>query len=468
MSHPTDVPRRVMGLWDLVLFYVVTGVSLRWIATAAAIGPSAVVVWLLAWSLFFLPLAFSVMEMSTRYPQEGGLYVWSKLAFGEFAGFMTGWTYWASNLPYFPAVLYFTASNALFIGGARWQFLAASAPYYIGFALLGLALTTGLNLVGLNVGKWLHNVGGLGTWIPIALLFVIAGVAWSRFGPANEFSPRTLMPSMRLQDLVFWSTIFFAFGGSEAASFMAEEIKNPRRTMPRGLLIGGTLVTVGYIGGTIAVLVALPQSEVTGLAGIMQAITRGADRIGVGVVAPLAAVLILASNLGAVGAWLAASARIPFVAGIDRFLPPAFGRLHPRWGTPYVSILIQAALGALFIFLGQVGTSVKGAYDVLVSMGVIAYFIPYLFVFASMIKLQAEPAGPEVIRVPGGKPVAILLGVIGLMTTSLTILLSLLPPPDEPNKALAVLKIVGLSVLLLGVGAGIYLMGRKRAHPDLR
>ena len=156
------------------------------------------------------------------------------------------------------------------------------------------------------------------------------------------------------------------------------------------------------------------------------------------------------------------------MAGIDRFLPPAFGRLHPRWGTPYVSILVQSALGALFIFLGQAGTSVKGAYDVLVSMGVIAYFIPYLFVFASMIKLQAEPAGPEVIRVPGGKPVAILLGIVGLTTTTLTILLSLLPPADEPNKGLAVLKIVGLSALLLGVGAGIYLVGRNRAHSASR
>jgi hypothetical protein len=78
-----------MGFRDLVLFYIVTGISLRWIATAATVGASAVVIWLIAWCAFYLPLALSVMELSSRYPQEGGLYVWSKRAFGEFPGFIT-------------------------------------------------------------------------------------------------------------------------------------------------------------------------------------------------------------------------------------------------------------------------------------------------------------------------------------------------------------------------------------------
>jgi glutamate:GABA antiporter len=180
-------------------------------------------------------------------------------------------------------------------------------------------------------------------------------------------------------------------------------------------------------------------------------------------VIPLAAFLIALSNVGAAGAYLAAVARLPFVAGIDRFLPPAFGALHPRWKTPWVSLLIQAVIGALFIFLGQAGTSVKGAYDVLVAMTVIAYFIPYLYLFAAMIKLQGEPAGPAVRRVPGGKPVAKLIAMVGLITTSLTILLSLVPQSDEPNKPLAVIKVVGLSALLVMLGAWIYSAGKRRA-----
>jgi amino acid transporter len=161
---------------------------------------------------------------------------------------------------------------------------------------------------------------------------------------------------------------------------------------------------------------------------------------------------------------LAAVARLPFVAGIDHFLPASFGALHPRWKTPWVALLVQYALGVVFIFLGQAGTTVKGAYDVMASMTVITYFIPYLFVFAAMIKLQREPTGPEVIHVPGGKLVARLVALVGLLTTTLTILLSVFPQADEPNKPLAVLKVVGGSVVLVGIGAAIYWVGKRRAR----
>jgi amino acid transporter len=105
---------------------------------------------------------------------------------------------------------------------------------------------------------------------------------------------------------------------------------------------------------------------------------------------------------------------------------------------------------------------VKGAYDVLVSMGVITYFVPYVFLFGAMIRLQSVPAGPGVFRVPGGRPVAVALAVVGLATTLATIGLSVLPPPDEANKLLAVAKIVGLSALLLGAGVVVYAGGRGR------
>src|ERR671926_95557 len=114
--------RRVMRFGDLLLFYIVTGFSLRWIAAAA--GPSALAVWVGAALLFYAPLVLCTLELSSRYPEEGGIYVWSKRAFGPFAAFITGWTYWGSNLPYFPGLLYFAAGNALFIGGPAWQSLS--------------------------------------------------------------------------------------------------------------------------------------------------------------------------------------------------------------------------------------------------------------------------------------------------------------------------------------------------------
>jgi amino acid transporter len=456
-------PRRAMGFRDLVMFYIVTGISLRWIATAATVGASAVVIWLIAWCAFYLPLALSVMELSSRYPQEGGMYVWTKCAFGEFPGFMTGWTYWASNLPYFPAVLYFAASNALYVGPGRWLALANNRTYFFLFAMLGLALATFLNVIGLSVGKWLHNLGAIGTWLPIAILFAIAATAWRRFDSATSFTAATMTPHMHFRDVLFMATIVFALGGSESASFLGDEVKDARRNLPRGLLAGGAFVTTGYILGTVAVLIALPANQVSGLEGIMQAISKSAERVGFTGIVPLAALLITISNLGALGAWLAVSARLPFVAGLDRYLPEAFARVHPKWGTPHVALLAQAICGVIFIVLSQAGTSVYGAYEVLVSMGIITYFIPYLFVFASLIRLQREPAAPETMRIPGGRPAAIALGMLGFTTTMVTIAFSVIPAADEPYKLLAVAKIVGLTALLLAVGALLFVFGKSRA-----
>ena len=455
-----------MGFADLLLFFIMTGFSIRWIAAAAAAGPSSIIIWVVALAAFYIPLVFCVLELSSRYPDEGGLYVWSKHAFGEFAGFMTGWTYWSSNLVYFPGILYFAAGNALFIGGVRWQTLSDNGSYFVISSLVGLGLATVLNVIGLDVGKWLHNVGAVCLWVPASILIIMGLVAWIRFGAATHFSAVSLLPSTHLKDIAFWSTITFALAGVEAASVMGEEIKNARRNIPRALLIAGAIITITYVLGTTCLLLALPPTEVSGLQGIMQAIAKAGDRIGLGGITPIAAALITISGLGTVGAWLAAVARLPFVAGLDRVLPAAFGRLHPRWGTPYLALWTQSCVAALFVLLGQAGTSVKGAYDVLVSMGVITYLIPFLFIFGAMIRLQKEPAGSEVMRVPGGKAMAILLSLLGFATTSVAIILAIIPSEDEPNPSLAVAKVVCLSLLLILIGAGLYARGKWRRSQD--
>ena len=465
-ADSTDPPqlRRVLGFRDLVLYYVVTGFSLRWVAMAAAAGPSALVIWVIAALGFFVPLVFTVLELSSRYPEEGGIYVWSKRAFGPFAAFMTGWTYWGANLPYFPGLLYFAAANALFMGGPAWQSWSANSTYFIAVASAGLVIAVTMNVVGLNVGKWLNNIGAIAGWIPAMLLIVLGAAAWSRFGSATPITVHALVPSMHLKDVIFWSTIAFAFGGVESGSTMGEEIQNARRTVPRAILTAGAIITVLYIVMTLAVLLAMPKDQVSGLQGIMQAIQAMTARVGIGWIAPGVAALVTLNALGGVGGWFAATARLPFVAGLDRFLPPAFGALHPRWRTPYVALLVQAAIAGLFVFLGQAGTSVHGAYDALVSMGIIAYFIPFLFMFAAMIILQREPAGPEVMRVPGGKPMAILLATTGFIVTAVSIVLACIPPDEEPHKMLAVVKVVGSSAVLVAAGALVYWLGQRRGR----
>lgn len=453
-----------MGLRDVVFFYVVTGLSLQWVATAATAGASAMVMWVVAWLIFFVPLVLAVIELSSRYPQEGGLYVWTKQAFGEFGGFMAGWIYWSSDLPYLPTILYFAAANALFLGGGHAHSLAKNSTYFIVFSILGLSLGLILNLIGVDIAKWLYNVGSLGTWVPAVILMVVGAIAWHKYGSATPFTLQTIRPATGLKDLIFWATIVYALSGAESASFMGDEIREPRKTIPRGLLTAGVVITICYMLGTFAVLVALPKEQVNGLEGIMQAIAQSTSRVGWSALIPVAALLLVLSSLGSVAAWLAAMSRIPFVAGIDRFLPPVFARLHPKWGTPYVPLLTQAILSAVFIFLGQAGTSVRGAYDVLLSMTIIVYFVPYVMVFAALIKLQREPAGPEVIHVPGGKPVAFIVGAVGITTSVLTIVFSAFPPAEEPHKGLALLKELSLVGILLAIGVIIFVFGKRAAR----
>ena len=459
--------KRELGFRDLVMFYVVSGISLRWVATAAATGPSSMGVWLLAWCGFFLPLAGCVLELSSRYPAEGGLYVWIREAFGPFPAFISAWTYWMSNLPYFPAVLFFAASSLLY-AGHDMQHLAESHVYFMIFTIVILLLITTLNVVGLSKGKWLNNVGAVAVVLPAILLIGLSMVSLHKFGSATHFTLGGMLPHAGAKNLIFLSTIFFAFGGSEAASFMGDEINDTRRMIPKSLLVAGVIVTFGYTAGTAAMLIALPANAISGLGGFMTAIDFLAHKLGAAALVAPIAVLVAVGNVGTASAYFSAAARLPFVAGVDRYLPPAFGRVHPRWGTPYIALIAYGAAGIVFGVLGEAGTSVRGAYDMLVSMGVITYFIPYLFLFGSMIRLQSRPSPPvngvRPIRLPGGKRTAIPLASIGLISTTCTIILSLFPAEDDPNPRATLVKILIMTALLLGVGVAIYYLSHRSAR----
>lgn len=452
---PTAKLKRALGIRDLILFYVASGLSLRWIATAAATGPSAITIWLTALVGFFVPLAVCVLDLSSRYPAEGGLYVWTREAFGPFSAFLSAWTYWMSNLPYFPGILFFAAGSLVYLGGFMGQ-AADSQLYFLIFTAVTLALITLLNVIGLNTGKWLNNVGAIGSIVPAIGLIALGLVSWFRFGSATHFTLAAMIPRPGMKNLIFLSTIFFAFGGCEAGSFMGDEIRDPRRNIPRSLLAAGVILAVGYIAGTASMLVALPTDRISGLAGFMSAVDSLAARMGMpGIVAPIA-LFVAISSIGSASAYLSSTARLPFVAGVHRYLPEAFGRVHPRFGTPHVAIIAYGAAGILFGVLGQAGSSVRGAYDMLVAMGVITYFIPYLFLFASAIRLQAQPLPADAFGLPGGKRIIVPLACLGFLSTACTIVLSLFPAEDDPHPTATLVKIVVMTLVLLGAGIATY------------
>jgi len=467
-APPSGQLRRALRFRDLAAFYIVTGLSVRWVATAAAAGPSSLFVWAVALLGFFVPLAASVFELSSRYPQEGGLYVWARACFGDFAGFLSAWMYWMSNLPYFAAVLYFGAAAALFVTGSGHAGLASSPLYFMSFAAVLLAVITAVNIVGLGAGKWLNNVGSFGSWLPVVILIGLAAVAAHRFGSATHFSAPALAPHFSVRDALFWSTLFFAFAGCESGSFMGEEIENPRRTIPRALLAGGAVIALGYIVGTVALLIALPAGQISGVDGFMRGLSSLCLRLGVPWLGIALALLVALNCVGGAASFLSSTSRLPFVAGIDRYLPPVFGRVHPRFRTPWVAIAVYGLAGILVAILGQAGTTVRGAYDVLVSMSIITYFLPYLVLFAAMARVQSCPAAPEVHRVPGGRPVALALAVIGFLSTAATIVFSVFPAPDDPHKLMSVVKVLASTVALILGGVAVFAVARwkKRLITD--
>jgi glutamate:GABA antiporter len=444
----------------MALYYVVSGLSIRWIATAAAAGPSILVIWIVALVCFFIPLGACVMELSSRYPQEGGIYIWAEKAFGEFAGFITAWTYWMCNLPFFAAVLYFSAASTLYAFGPRAQILAGSPVYFMIYAVAWLAIITLLNIVGLNVGKWLNNFSSLGGILPLAVVIALAAVSYAHYGSAVHFTAASFAPRWSIKNAIFWSTVFFAFVGIESGSAMGDEIRDPRRTIPWAILAGGSVMAIGYIAGTASMLVAVPADAVSGPDGLIDGVRALCSHLGVLWLLTPMALLIGLNGVGGAAAFLSSTSRLPFVAGIHSYLPPVFGKVHPRFKTPWVAIGAYGLAGILTALLGQAGTNVRGAYDALVGMSVLTTFIPFLFLFGAMIRVQSRATESGVLRVPGGRPVAVALAMLGLASTAATIVLSTIPAADDPHPALAVVKIIGSAVAMLGLGIVLFLIAR--------
>src|SRR6201987_3744143 len=318
---PVPALKRGIRFRDLALFYVISGLSVRWTATAAAAGPSILVIWIAALICFFIPLAASVMELSSRHPDEGGIYIWTREAFGDFSGFIAAWTYWMSNLPYFPGVLYFGAASILFAFGTRAQSLSGNSLYYVSFAVTWLAIITLLNIRGVSAGKWLNNVCALGSLIPLAILILLSVVSYTRFGPFMRYPAASFVPHLTFGNAVFWSGVFFAFGGVEAGSAMGGEIENPRRVIPWAILVGGSILAICYISGTAALLVALPCSAVRGPDGFVNGIRALSAQLGIGWLLAPVALFIGLNSVGGAAAYLSSTSRLPFVAGIDHYLP---------------------------------------------------------------------------------------------------------------------------------------------------
>lgn len=454
-----------MGFWDVLLFNIAAVLGPRWIAAAAHNGTSSISLWVLAAVLFFLPTALIIIELSTRYPSEGGLYVWSKEAFGDFHGFVAGWAYWIYTFFYFPGLLTASVAMSVFIGGPKFAPLAAN-PHYLLWASLGLlAVAVLMNIVGLDIGKWLQNAGGVGTYVPLLMLGGLAIYVGLHHGSATHFSWKATLPHWDWDTVNFWSNIAFAFTGMELVCAMSEEVREPRKTFPRAIYGSAAMIAIIYIVATIALLVLLPADKADVRNGVFQGISTSSAVLGIAWFGVIAAMLVTVGNAGGVGATVAGVSRVPYVAGIDHYLPAFFGKIHPRWKTPYISILVQAGISAAILVFSQLGTTVVEAYQFLVDMSVILYFIPFLYMYAAAIKLayrSERVTTPQAVLVPGGKLGVWITGLLGFLITAGSMALAAVPPGGVASKMRFEINLIACTVGFIGFGLLLYWRGARR------
>jgi len=405
--------KRELGLRDLTLFAIVCVVSARWIPIAAHAGPGSVTLWLLAAVLFMAPLTVAVATLVAKYPGAGGLYLWTRQDFGAWHGFLAFWIYWIGIAFLFPtaALLYVKVGFSMFgpsfarLGDNRFYLLAATV------ALIWIAL--GSNLIGLKVGKWTENIGALATWAVGLLLIAVAWMVWMRRGSAT---PIHILPKWSWGTVNFWAAIAYAMSGMENPGMMAGEIRDPERTMRRAGWIASGFAAAFYVSATVAFLVVLSPEHISELNGFAEVGDSAGLLLGATWLSPLIALLVVVSGVGLVGGIGTATSRLPFAAGVDRLLPTAFGRVHPRWGTPYVSILALGLVATFLLVVYQLGDSVRVAYDELVSLMVITGFLPYLYIFGSAWK-----AGKRLSAASGGA------------MTAMALFCSVVPPAEITN-----------------------------------
>ena len=458
--------KRALGMWDLVLLFVVAVANLNVVPVIAASGPVTIWLWALALVFFFWPQGIAVVELSNRYPQEGGIYLWTKKFFGDFHGFLSGWCYWTNNIFYIPTLLVIVVGISVYAGGASAQRFGSNQWYVAIASIVLLWVMVALNIRGLGVGKWINNLGGIGTAITsIVLVGLAIGILRGHGGSlhAGDFSVRG----------ADWHLVnafgFICFGlvGLELASVMGDEIEAPRRNVPRAVLWGGLLSGILYVAATLSLLLAVPKKEIGAVQGLVQAVKSMADRLSVGWLVPVVALVLTFAIAGTASAWLSGSARIPFVAGLDSYLPSGLGKIHPRFDTPYVALIVQGVMTTMFLLLSFVGSSVEQAYKLLLSLAVVLQLVPFLYMYAAIVLLAARRSREAVADANAteghyGRATLWFAGISGLVTTAIGMCVAFVPPADESVWMFETKMALGC-VGLLGVGAFFFMINARRA-----
>jgi amino acid transporter len=454
--------RRQLSLRDLVISQVLCVVGSGWVGVAAGLGKAETLMWIGAMVLFYVPMAASVIALNRAMPLEGGLYIWAHRAFGNLGGFLTAWNIWFYGIAVSAAILYMIPTELAYLIGpsAAWLPENRLAAVMIVTALV-VALTFA-ELRGLEIGKWIHNAGGVAMMIAFAGLICLGPWAVLRHAPVH-WSPLALqIPSHDMKTLaMFGQMLFGALCGLEYIAILAGESKSPERTITQSVWIASPIICAMFILGTGSVVAFVPRGEINFIAPVPQTFRMALGNTGIGnVLATTAILLVEIRLLGVVSLLMTGVSRLPLAVGWDELIPAWFTRLHPRWKTPVNSILCTSVLIFLLVVMANVGVHAQEAFQVLSNASLTHYEVAYIAMFAIPLVGAAglRRRLPVWLKWPS---------VVGLCATVFSLLVSAYPFVDVVNPMAYAAKIVGTFVVSNLVAFTFYKVRMRAAVSSL-
>ena len=450
--------KKELGVRDLALTQILFIVGLSWIGVAGKLGPQHVIFWLLALVLFYVPSAAVVMYLNRLMPLEGGLYQWAKLGFNPTIGFMLAWNLWLYVIV-FASEIGLTAATYLSyaIGpSAAWMTTSAWFPSLATAVILAAMVIA--STVGLSVGKWVHNTGGVMMLVLFGALILLPLLGLAT-GHLKEYHPfRTSIPSFSVYNLNILGKLGFgALGGFEYMAILAGETKSPARSVSRSVLIAAPVIAIMFVMGTATMVAYIPTDQMDLIGPLPQVLRAGFGPFGIaGPLVTIAILMTLATRIGQASVTFTGVARLPMVAGWDRMLPQWFSRLHPKYRTPVNSIILVAVCSFGMTVLSSFGVGQAEAYQLLFNASQTLYALTYVVMFAIPIwgLRGVTPRPPLWLKVAS---------MSGLLMTVLNIVLSVVPIIEVKSAATFAFKISSVILLMNLVGVGILLAARRRA-----
>ena len=450
--------KKVLGVRDLALTQILFIIGLTWIGVAGKLGPSHVVLWLLAAGLFYLPCTAVVIWLNQLMPLEGGLYQWAKLGFNQALGFMVAWNLWLYVILFASELGLTVATYLSYALGPSASWMTKSAWFVSLASALAIALLAFVAFVGLSIGKWVQNAGGIFmiTIFAVLILLPFLGLATGHLESYHPF--RTEMPAISLFNLnVFGKMCVGAFAGFEYMAILAGETHSPASTVKKSVYYAAPLITLFFILGTATVVAYIPRDEIDLIGPLPQVLRVGFGPFGIaGTLVTIAIVMTLVMRVTQISVAFTAVTRLPMVAGWDRLLPAWFSRLHATHRTPVNSILVVAVLSFVMSVLSLVGVGQAEAFQLMFNASSIFYGLTYLVMFAiPIVGLRGvTPRPPWWVKASAWS---------GFLITVLYTVLSVFPIIQVASVANFALKITLVIVLLNLVGVGIYVAGSRRS-----